>query len=108
MEQLKEIDEINKDIRDKELKEKQFQHRLKLEQSKVAFQKRSSNPEYRARTNRLCNKGGTIEHFYPDTKDLTAEEFYELMDMLDHDILIHGSWKKRTEEILQRRGEVKV
>ena len=108
MEQLKEIDEINKDIRDKELKEKQLQHRLKLEQSKAAFQKRSSNPEYRARTNRLCNKGGTIEHFYPDTKELTAEEFYELMDMLDHDLLIRQSWLKNVKEIMERREEVKV
>lgn len=108
METLEHIDELNKDIREKELHERQLQHRLKREQSKAAFQKRRNSPEYRARTHRLCDRGGTIEHFYPDTKDLTEEEFYELVDMLDHDLLIRQSWLKNVKEIMERREGVKV
>ena len=76
MDAEKELEEINKEIRDTELKELQYKHRLKREQAKAAYQKRRTSPEYKARTHRLCDKGGTVEHFYPGTKDLTAEEFF--------------------------------
>ena len=106
MDTEKELDEINKEICDRELKELQYKHRLKREQAKAAYLKRLSSPEYKARTHRLCDKGGTVEHFYPDTKELTSEEFYELIDTLDHDLLIRDRWQKTAKEILDRRREV--
>ena len=84
---------------------RQHMHKLKLEQAKAAYQKRMASPEYRARTHRLCSKGGVIESFYPDTKELTEEEFYELGYMLNNDLLIRNSWTDRTKEILDRRGK---
>lgn len=106
MDAEKELEQINKEIRDTELKELQYKHRLKREQAKAAYQKRRTSPEYKARTHRLCDKGGTVEHFYPGTKDLTAEEFFELIETLNHDLLIRDRWQKTMKEILDRRREV--
>lgn len=106
MDTEKELDEINKEICDRELKELQYKHRLKREQAKAAYLKRRSSPEYKARTHRLCDKGGTIEHFYPDSKGLTSEEFYELIDILNSDLQIRDIWQKTTKELLARREKV--
>ena len=93
------------EINDTEMKRRQHIHKLKLEQAKAAHQKRMTSPEYRARTHRLCNKGGVIESFYPETKELTDEEFYELVYTLNNDLLIRFSWPERTKEIIERRGK---
>ena len=105
MDAEKEINKINEEINDTEMKRRQHIHKLKLEQAKAAHQKRMTSPEYRARTHRLCNKGGVIESFYPETKELTDEEFYELVYTLDNDLLIRFSWPERTKEIIERRGK---
>ena len=70
----KEISKINEEIREKEEQEEQLKHRLTREKMRAAYQKKRTSPEYRARTHRLCNKGGTVEHFYPETMDMTEEE----------------------------------
>ena len=105
MDAEKEISKINDEIRDTEKKKWQHLHKLKLEQAKAAYQKRMTSPEYRARTHRLCNKGGVIESFYPETKELTDEEFYELVYSLNNDLLIRNSWTDRAKEIIERRGK---
>ncbi len=105
MDAKKELSKIKQEIHEKEVEERINRHRLKREQAKADLQKRRRGPEYRVRTHRLCNKGGTIECFYPETKELTAEEFYELVDMLDHDVIIRNSWKTNAKEIIDRRGK---
>ena len=105
MDAEKEISKINDEILDTEMKRRQHIHKLKLEQAKAAYQKRMTSPEYRARTHRLCSKGGVIESFYPETKDLTDEEFYELVYTLNNDLLIRNSWPNITKEIIERRGK---
>ena len=81
MDAEKEISKINGEIQEKELEEEQLKHRLTREKMRAAFQKSRNSPEYRARTHRLCDKGGTVEHFYPETKDMTEEEFFKLVEM---------------------------
>ena len=81
MDAEKEISKINGEIQEMELEEEQLKHRLTREKMRAAFQKTRNSPEYRARTHRLCDKGGTVEHFYPETKDMTEEEFFKLMEM---------------------------
>ena len=81
MDAEKEINKINEEIREKEEQEMQLKHRLTREKMRAAYQKNRNSPEYKARTHRLCNKGGTVEHFYPNTKDMTEEEFFELVEM---------------------------
>ena len=81
MDAEKEISKINGEIREKEEKEVQLKHRLTREKMRAAFQKSRNSPEYRARTHRLCDKGGTVEHFYPETKDMSEEEFFKLVEM---------------------------
>lgn len=103
MDKLEQIDEINKVIRETQEQEMQHKHRLAREQSKAAFQKRRTSPEYKARTHRLCDKGGTVEHFYPETKDMTAGEFYELLSMLSQDVQLSTQLFLKATEIKRKR-----
>ncbi len=64
MDKLEQIDEINKEIRLDQDKEECYKRQLKRHQSRADYQKRKNSPEYKARTRRLIDKGGTIEHFY--------------------------------------------
>ena len=100
MEKEKEIDKINEQIREKEAKERQLRHRLAREESKLAYQKRRSSPEYKARTRRLIEKGGIVEHFYPGTKAMTSEQFYELMDGLEQNPDFCAAFVRGIEKIL--------
>ena len=84
----------------------QLKHRLTREKMRAAYQKNRNSPEYKARTHRLCDKGGTVEHFYPETKDMTEEEFFKLVEMT---ILVpEVRIKLRTEisRIMKRREGV--
>ena len=98
-----ELDKINKDIREKSEQEEQYRHRLVRERNKAAYQKRMMSPEYKARTRRLIEKGGTVEHFYPVTKDLTTEEFYELVEDLQKDLSIQAKLSQGIKRVISRR-----
>ena len=98
-----ELDKINKDIRERSEQEEQYRHRLVRERNKAAYQKRMMSPEYKARTRRLIEKGGTVEHFYPVTKDLTTEEFYELVEDLQKDLSIQAKLSQRIKKIMSGR-----
>ena len=98
-----ELDKINKDIRERSEQEEQYRHRLVRERNKAAYQKRMMSPEYKARTRRLIEKGGTVEHFYPVTKDLTTEEFYELVEDLQKDLSIQAKLNQGMKKIISRR-----
>ena len=98
-----ELDKINKDIREKSEQEEQYRHRLVRERNKAAYQKRMMSSEYKARTRRLIEKGGTVEHFYPKTKDLTTEEFYELVEDLQKDLSIQAKLSQGIKRVMSRR-----
>lgn len=87
MEEQGNIDKVKDEYRQGEAKLDQEKHRLSRMELRKQYQKsrhRSEyDPEYAARTHRLVTKGGVIEHFYPETKDMTEPEFYHLMDNLN-------------------------
>lgn len=105
MEKEEQIDKINEQIREKEVKEQQLRHRLAREESKLAYQKRRSSPEYKARTRRLIEKGGIVEHFYPGTKDMTSEQFYELMDGLEQNPVFDNAFVRGIKRVLEVEKE---
>ena len=105
MDAEKEINKINEEIREKEEQEMQLKHRLTREKMRAAYQKNRNSPEYRARTHRLCNKGGTVEHFYPNTKDMTEEEFFELVEMTILTPEIRIKLMSEMARIIKRREE---
>lgn len=103
MDAEKEINRINDEIKEKELHEEQLKHRLTREKMKASYQKRRTSPEYRARTHRLCDKGGTVEHFYPETKDMNEEEFYKLVEMTVLIPEVRIKLKSEMARIMKRR-----
>ena len=105
MDAEKEINKINEEIREKEEQEMQLKHRLTREKMRAAYQKNRNSPEYKARTHRLCNKGGTVEHFYPNTKDMTEEEFFELVEMTIIVPEVRVKLRAEIARIMKRREE---
>ena len=103
MDAEKEINKINEEIREKEEQEMQLKHRLTREKMRAAYQKNRNSHEYRARTHRLCNKGGTVQHFYPNTKDMTEEEIFELVEMTILTPEIRIKLMSEMAKILKRR-----
>ena len=47
--------------------------------------KKEKEQDAKARAHRLINKGGVIEHFYPKSKVMTDEAFYNMMQNLSED-----------------------
>ena len=84
MEEKGKIDKAKQEYRQGEEKLDQERHKLSRLKMRAKYQKSRHraeyDPEYAARTHRLCIKGGVIEHFYPETMDMTEPEFYQLMD----------------------------
>ena len=101
----KEISKINEEIREKEEQEEQLKHRLTREKMRAAYQKKRTSPEYRARTHRLCNKGGTVEHFYPETMDMTEDEFFKLVEMTIIVPEVRVKLRAEIARIMKRREE---
>lgn len=62
-----------------ERKKEQLDHQLSRAESRQQF---LSKKERDRRTHHLCNIGGTIEHFFPISKAMTRDQFYELMEQL--------------------------
>ena len=106
MEIQEELEKINTGIREMSEEEMQLKHRLVREKNKAAYQKRRTNPEYKARTHSLIVKGGVFEHFYPESNELTDQELYEVMDSLHQitevrikiELAIKSALRKRRED----------
>ena len=103
MDKLEQIDEINKKIRSEQDEEEHYKRHLKRQQARADYQKRRSSPEYKARTRRLIDKGGTMEHFYPETKDMTAGEFYELIEFLNMNNTVRSKVLSEISRIYRKR-----
>ena len=110
MEQKGQIDKIKEEYERGEEKLKQEKRRLVREQNRQRYQKKRSrgerDPDYAARTKRLINKGGVFEHFYPETKEMTEPEFYQLIEYLNENspiraqifALIHRVFSERRQD----------
>ena len=103
MDKLEQIDEINKEIRSEQDKEMYYKRHLRRHEARADYQKRRNSPEYKARTRRLIDKGGTMEHFYPETKDMTAGEFYELIEFLNMNNTVRSKVLSEISRIYRKR-----
>jgi len=99
----KQLDKLNTEIREKTEKQEQLQHRLTRERQRAAHLKRMMSPEYRVRTHELIEKGGTVEHFYPSSTDLTDHEFYEVMEILNKDKEMRARFEAAIRTVLVGR-----
>lgn len=77
---MTELEKIEQQIERSRKKEMQLKHQLVRAENTLSYmQKKTKNRERSARTHRLANKGGTVEHFFPETKEMSEEEFFSLM-----------------------------
>ena len=58
-------------------KQEQLENQMTKEENRQSY---LSSKERRSRTHRLVQKGAIIEHHAPETKELTEQEFYTLME----------------------------
>ena len=76
---MADIEKLREELENAKKKEMQARHRqMRLESTLSYMEKKQKKNERNARTHRLANKGGTIEHFFPETKDMSEEEFFNL------------------------------
>ena len=108
MEEKRKIDKAKQEYRQGEEKLDQERHRLSRLELRAKYQKSRHradyDPEYAARTHRLCTKGGVIEHFYPETKDMTEPEFYQMMDNLNANALVRNRILAQITTVHSERG----
>ena len=80
---MSKIDELSQKIVKLSKKEMQARHQQeRLENTLAYMEQKARDRERKARTHRLANKGGTVEHFFPKTKGMNEEDFFNLMQNL--------------------------
>ena len=108
MEEKGKIDKAKQEYRQGEEKLDQERHKLSRLELRAKYQKSRHradyDPEYAARTHRLCTKGGVIEHFYPETMDMTEPEFYQLVDNLNANSLVRNQILAQITSVHSERG----
>ena len=57
----------------------QISHQLQRLERREKYLRQGTAKE---RTHKLCNIGGAVLHFWPETQQLTKAEFYELLERL--------------------------
>ena len=75
----RELEENDKKIEELEHKQEQLDHQMTRAKNTLSYM---NAKERKARTHRLIQKGGVIEHHAPETRDLTEPEFYELLEKI--------------------------
>ena len=83
----------------------QAEHRLERLKRREAYQRSRSRRWRDERTHQLCCIAGVIEHFYPEIKTFTEQEFYELVDELNDKDEIRSCITKGIETIMKMRAE---
>lgn len=66
--------------------------------------KLSGSSERVERTHRLIMRGASLENILPETKNLTEQEFYQLMESVFSDEKLKGIIDYRIEHIIKNRG----
>ena len=62
-----------------ETQRQQISHQLQRLEQREKYLRQGAAKE---RTHKLCNIGGAVLHFWPETQQLTKAEFYELLEQL--------------------------
>ena len=108
MEEQGKIEKAKQEYRQGEEKLDQERHRLSRLEMRAQYQRSryraDYDPEYAERTHRLCIKGGVLEHFYPETKDMTEPEFYQLIDNLNASALVRNQILAQITSVHSERG----
>ena len=83
----------------------QAEHRLERLRRREAYQRSRSRRQRDERTHQLCCIAGVIEHFYPEIKTFTEQEFYELVDELNDNDEVRSYITGGIETIMKMRAE---
>ena len=62
-----------------EARRQQISHQLQRLEQREKYLRQGAAKE---RTHKLCNIGGAVLHFWPESQQLTKAEFYELLEHL--------------------------
>lgn len=76
---MREMEENDQEIARLEHEQEQLDHQMTRAKNTLSY---LNAKKQKARTHRLVQKGGVIEHHAPETKALTEAEFYELMEKI--------------------------
>ena len=77
---MEEIDKLLAEMERISKRMEQLERANNLYKNRQAYmQKKPWQIERDKRTHRVANKGGVIECFYPDTKEMTGDEFYSFV-----------------------------
>ena len=76
---MKKTEQPSINLADAERQLKQEKHRLQRAENRKAYLR---SQEERDRAHRLITRGAAIEHLFPEIKELTEREFFELAEML--------------------------
>ena len=76
---MREMEKNDQEIARLEHKQEQLDHQMIRAKNTLSYM---NAKDRKARTHRLIQKGGVVEHHAPETKDLTEPEFYELMEKI--------------------------
>ena len=87
------------------MRQLQAEHRLERLKRRQEYQKARGKRQRDERTHQLCCIAGVIEHFYPEIKSFTEQEFYELVDELNESVEVRSRITGGIEAVMKRRAE---
>ena len=103
---MESYEELKRKLQEAQRKKEQAEHRMKLLENEMEYQKKKMRSrEDRKRTHRVANKGGTIEHFFPETKDFTEEEFFHFVQKMMGQEQVVSVIRSGIEHIKAERGK---
>ena len=73
------IEKLRKQQEQGQKKLEQLRHREQQLQNRIRYME---GTERRQRSHRLITRGAAVEHFWPEVKDLSEQDFYSLMEQV--------------------------
>ena len=100
-------EQLKKKIADSQKKIEQMDHQIERIKRKEAYlDKKPWQLERSKRTHRLVNKGGIIEHFFPDTASFKEDDFYQLVEYIFYDEAMRMALLEMIKRVKIERGDV--
>ena len=84
-----------------ETQRQQISHQLQRLEQREKYLRQGAAKE---RTHKLCNIGGAVLHFWPETQQLTKAEFYELLEQLSTLPEVNEMFQQTIKLHYQREG----
>ena len=84
-----------------EIQRQQISHHLQRLEQREKYIRQGAAKE---RTHKLCNIGGAVLHFWPETQQLTKAEFYELMERVAALPEVNEKFRQAMKLHYQREG----